>query len=110
MRKQVKNREIFILMSIITLLITPHAAAGPGVSKESESLISSDANQWWDDRYGDAYMNCVSFNQDSLVTFNSWQYATYFNQNRYVVVSRRQLPNGSWQHVVLTDYHLNKPC
>ena len=107
MKEKVRKMGIIILVGIMTLLFAQFAVAGPSISKESESRVTSDANTWWDDRYGDAYINCVSFNQDTLITFNGWQYATYFNQNRYVVVSRRQLPNGSWEHVVLTDYQNN---
>ena len=104
MKKSINKSKIFVLTFIIAVLFIPYLSASTGVSKESEDLISYDAPTWWDDRYGDSYLNCVSFNQDSLITFNSWQYAAYYNQSLYVVVSRRQLPNVSWQHLALYDY------
>ncbi|MBN2440547.1 MAG: BNR-4 repeat-containing protein [Spirochaetales bacterium] len=104
MKTNRRNMTIIIFSCIMTVLFIPSMAASPGIAKESESLITASASTWWDDRYGDSYLNCVSYNQDSLVTFNGWQYAVFYNQNRNVTVSRRQLPNGSWAQVVLSDY------
>jgi hypothetical protein len=104
MKKMKKSSFILFLTAVLYLLVLQTVSGSPGITKESENLVTSNASTWWDDRYGDAYLNCVSFNQDSLITFNGWQYACYYNQNRYVTISRRQLPDGSWQHVTLTDY------
>ncbi len=93
-----------LISAVLAVSIAVSAFCGPGVTKQAENVITSNASVWWDDRYGDAYLNCVSFQQDALVTFNGWQYATYYNANRYVCVSRRQLPSGSWQEIVLADY------
>jgi hypothetical protein len=97
-------RASTLLLFVIVIIGAGPIFAGPGVSKETENLITSNASTWWDDRYGDAYLNCVSFQQDALVTFNGWQYATYYNASRYVCVARRQLPTGSWQELILSDY------
>lgn len=104
MGKNVNRITVFLIITAMAGIFVQYLSASPDVLKEAESLITSDASTWWDDRYGDAYLNCVSFNQDSLVSYNGWQYAAYYNQARYVAVSRRRLPDGSWQHLVLSDY------
>jgi hypothetical protein len=60
-------------------------------------------------------INCYSFQQDAVVTFNGWQYACFYSflesepsgaspEPLYVHVARRQLPRGEWEVVVLDDY------
>lgn len=56
--------------------------------------------------YGYA-INGLSFQQNVLVTYNGWQYITYYNGSRHVCVGRRQLPSGSWDVIELTDYTLS---
>lgn len=48
--------------------------------------------------------NFVSFTQNSIMTFNGWQYICYWNAACQVALSRRKLPNGPWQELNLTDY------
>jgi hypothetical protein len=93
----------FIIIFFLTISIQ-FAYSSPGVVKQSESLITSGAATWWDDRYGDDYLNCDAYIQDALVTYNGWQYASYYNTNRYVTIARRQLPGGAWEQCTLTDY------
>ncbi len=50
------------------------------------------------------YMNGESFQQDGLTSYNGWEYTAYWDSSGHVNVSRRPLPSGSWQNVVLTDY------
>lgn len=60
-------------------------------------------------------LNGESFQQDALVTFNSYQYAVFwatFPANtsvRHATVSRRALRgnglSGSWESLTLTDYN-----
>jgi hypothetical protein len=94
--------SIFIMCIVMVFLCPLYAA--PEVVKEAESLISSNASNYFDDRYGDSYINCQAFIQDAIISFNGWQYASYYNSNRYVTVARRQLPSGSWEQCVLSDY------
>ncbi len=89
---------------LITGLSSLPAHAAPSVDKVEESIMTSNASTWWDDRYGDGYLNSMSYSQDSLISHNGWQYAAFYNSNRHVTVQRRQLPNGSWESAVLTDY------
>ncbi len=66
--------------------------------------MATDAATWWDSRYGNGYLSSMSYSQDSLVTYKGWQYAAYYDANRHVAIKRRQLPDGSWEGLVLTDY------
>jgi hypothetical protein len=38
------------------------------------------------------------------MSHNGWQYVTYYNGNRRICLSRRQLPAGAWETIVFTDY------
>ena len=54
-------------------------------------------------------MHGVSFQQDGVVTYKGWQYATYYRGNTsdysgMVGVARRSLPDGAWETMVLPDY------
>jgi hypothetical protein len=60
-------------------------------------------------------INCYSFQQDGIVSFNGWQYACFYSflqsdalhagqEPLYVHVARRQLPRGEWEVMVLDDY------
>ena len=64
-------------------------------------------------------INCNAFQQDALVSFNGWQYSSFYtflqsepsgaaasgpSQPLYVHLGRRQLPHGSWEVMVLDDY------
>ena len=64
-------------------------------------------------------INCNAFQQDALVSFNGWQYSSFYTflqsepsgaaaseppEPLYVHLGRRQLPRGSWEVMVLDDY------
>jgi hypothetical protein len=89
---------------LLFALIAFSAFGAPSIVKNGESIIASDASTFWDDRYGDAYLNACSFIEDALVTFNGWQYAAYYNASRYVTLARRRLPDGAWERFAFTDY------
>ncbi len=97
-----------ILSTVSALLVTGLLAlqlqAAPSVQKAEASIMTTNATDWWDDRYGDGYLSNMSYSQDSLLSYKGWQYATYYNAERHVVVQRRELPDGQWQSLVLTDY------
>lgn len=50
------------------------------------------------------YINGVSFQQDAIVTYNGYQYATYWSVNRHVAVARKALNTTQWETLELTDY------
>ncbi|KAK4152672.1 hypothetical protein C8A00DRAFT_34589 [Chaetomidium leptoderma] len=60
-------------------------------------------------------INCSSFQQDAIISFNGWQYSSFYSflqsespdaasEPLYVHVARRQLPHGEWEVTVLDDY------
>lgn len=74
------------------------------VEKKSETCITKSAFEWRDSRYGNLYLNSLSFQQDAIVTFNGWQYAVYYSSSRHIAVARRELSSESWESIELTDY------
>jgi hypothetical protein len=76
--------------------------AAPGVSKIRETTVTTSACSLVFST--DYYLNGCSYQQDAIITFNGWQYTTYYNSSRKVCVARRQLPSGSWQILTLNDY------
>lgn len=48
--------------------------------------------------------NGQTYTQDTLVSFNGWQYLAYWDANRYLALARRQLPVGAWEKIGFTDY------
>ncbi|AJQ96587.1 BNR repeat-containing protein [Gynuella sunshinyii] len=93
---------LFITLS--TTLVTMPVQSAPSVGKTEESIMTTDATTWWDDRYGDGYLSSMSYSQDSVISYGGWQYAAYYNHNRQVVIRRRQLPGGNWDSLTLSDY------
>lgn len=53
--------------------------------------------------WGD-YIHGKSYQQEALVTYKGWQYTTYYDADRRLCVARRNLPSGSWQRIVFSDY------
>ncbi len=56
-----------------------------------------------------------NFNEGSLTSFNGWQYLAFWNNDGatnggqyHVSVARRQLPDGDWQVITLSDYFRNQ--
>lgn len=49
----------------------------------------------------DGLVNNESFQQDAILTYAGYQYATWYTADRSAVVARRKLPAGPWQKVVL---------
>ena len=54
-------------------------------------------------KWGD-YIHGKSYQQEALVTFNGWQYTTYYDNSRRLCIARRCLPSGLWQRIVFPDY------
>ena len=41
------------------------------------------------------------FQTEGIMTYNGYQYTVYYNKNRNVCISRRKMPVGEWEEVVL---------
>ncbi len=48
--------------------------------------------------------NFVSFQQNAIMTYNGYQYITYWNKNSNVCLSRKAIPDGNWEELIFTDY------
>lgn len=51
-------------------------------------------------------INAAAHQQDALTTFEGYQYVTYYNAARHVCIGRRELPDGSWNVIELSDHRL----
>ena len=78
-------------------------AAVPTAVKFQGSVVDTQALTLSGGAYGNT-INGMSFQQDAIVTDNGWQYITYYNTDGHVCVARRQLPQGTWEKLILTDY------
>ncbi|HLP77024.1 MAG TPA: BNR-4 repeat-containing protein [Candidatus Paceibacterota bacterium] len=77
------------------------ALAGPGATSPTVGTLATDGKSVVS--YS-GYLNGESFQQEGITSYNGWQYTAYWNSAGNAVIARRQLPSGSWQKVVLTDY------
>jgi len=50
------------------------------------------------------FINGKSYQQMPLETHKGWQYATYYDQQRRLSISRRKLPGGAWEVIHFDDY------
>jgi hypothetical protein len=105
--QKIQSNWGFLLLWMTGWFFTGVCQAFPSVSKIGDTTVASDAMTLGSGSpYGYA-INGLSFQQEALMTFNGWQYITYYNSARYVCVGRRQLPAGSWEVLTLTDYTLS---
>lgn len=44
--------------------------------------------------------------QNAVTSFNGYQYTTYYDKDRYVVLGRRELPDGEWELIRFQDYNI----
>ncbi|MCE5185586.1 MAG: BNR repeat-containing protein [Planctomycetaceae bacterium] len=91
------NFHLFMFLCLGSILY-----AFPSVQKISDSIVDVEALTI-DGPYGNV-INGLSFQQEAVITHNGWQYVGYYNSSRHVCLSRRQLPNGSWERIEFTDY------
>ena len=49
-------------------------------------------------------MTGLTFQQDSIVTQNGWQYMAYYTGDRKMAVGRRKLPSDGWEIAEIKDY------
>ncbi len=75
------------------------AQATPSVVKIGDTVVEPQALSFDGNR-----INGLSFQQEAVLSYNGWQYVTYYNAARHVCVSRRQLPTGEWEALELPDY------
>src|SRR4051812_48350687 len=97
-------KRFIILLGAVVLAVgvgAPAFAAAPGVTLSSTTVLTTSGRTAL--TYT-GYMNGESFQQNGITTFGGWQYAAFWDQAGHVNLSRRQLPSGGWQNLVLSDY------
>lgn len=87
----------------------PLLIAGCGQPTEvklvNDSILDPNAINFATGTWGTC-INGQTFQIDALVTFGSWQYATWFDAEKRICVGRRKLPGGDWQRIAFGDYKL----
>ncbi len=93
-----------VQINIFFLIISCTAvAAVPLAVKVQDTIVDTQALVLSGGAYGDT-INGVSFQQDAIVTDNGFQYVAYYNTSGHICIARRQLPDGVWLKLELTDY------
>lgn len=107
MSLKTSKRGAVTLVFLFTLAAGGICEAFPSIVKTGDTVVDTQAMTLGSGSpYGYA-INGLSFQQDALISYNGWQYVTYYNGARHVCVGRRQLPAGTWQVAELTDYVLS---
>ncbi|MDF7823488.1 BNR repeat-containing protein [Pontiellaceae bacterium B12227] len=52
-------------------------------------------------------INGRTYQRFPMATSKGYQYATYYDEDRYVCLARRKLPDGAWDVIRFTDYTIN---
>ena len=68
----------------------------------SDSVIVSNALNFASGPFGTC-INGQTFQQEALVSFKGWQYATFFAEGGVLCAARRRLPDGAWQTIRFTE-------
>lgn len=92
---------IAVLIAAVSVPVSAQALS-PSVGPPSRLVLSSGAKATYS-QYG-SLMNGVSHQEDAILTVNGWQYATFWGAEGRINVSRRELPSGQWQNMILSDY------
>lgn len=68
----------------------------------SDSVIVSNALNFASGPFGTC-INGQTFQQEAMVSFKGWQYATFFAEGGVLCAARRRLPDGAWQTIRFTE-------
>jgi hypothetical protein len=79
--------------------------AKPSIDLKSDSVVDPAAlhlpKAVWN-----TTVNGMSFQQAALASHGGWQYTTWWDGQRRLCVARRKLPDGPWEAIRFTDYHI----
>lgn len=78
------------------------------IEKCDDSVVDSKALNFLDAPFQEWSQgpNGLSFQQDAIATFGGYQYATYWDADRWLCVGRRKLPRGPWEVIRFGDYRI----
>ncbi|HSI08408.1 MAG TPA: BNR repeat-containing protein [Rariglobus sp.] len=91
----------FVLCLLLSVLGCTTCAFGA----MRETLIDASALNFPTGPYGSA-INGQTFQQEALISFNDYQYASYFADGGVLCVARRHLPDGVWEVIRFPDYRM----
>jgi hypothetical protein len=96
---------LVILCAVQMTVAGAESSAAPGVKLTGNSIVDPaalhlPAASW------NTTVNGMSFQQAALATHKSWQYTTWWDGERRLCLARRKLPDGPWQAIRFTDYHI----
>ena len=93
-----KRLAVIQLLCVAGLLLLMSASAPgfPSVLKIADTTVDPQARTLDGGTYGYA-INGLSFQQEALITYNGWQYVTYYNGSGHVCVARRQLSSNGFE-------------
>ncbi|GGF63918.1 BNR-4 repeat-containing protein [Wenyingzhuangia marina] len=102
----------FTLESTNTQVLTPTSTASTGKLEIKSSIFSNSVKLPASVVTTNAAStfegsNFASFQQNAIITFNNYQYVTFWNKVSRVCIARRKLPEGDWKTVELTDYTIS---
>ena len=96
--------RVSVLLIAGCLFLHPAWAGRPLVTKCSDSVVDPEALHVQGGSWGNA-VNGQSFQQEALISFKGWQYATYYNAARQLCLARRQTGGSHWEVIRFEDYH-----
>lgn len=98
------QQRILALASVSVLAMSLHAGAAQEAVLLHDSILEPEAHYFPRITYSVPTVHGVTFQQEGVVTYNGWQFATFYNADGHVSVGRRPLPGGEWETLTLTDY------
>lgn len=82
--------KIYILLKSHLILYLLVCSAVYAVAQPAK-VVTIAQNGWANNS-----VNTVIFRKNSLVTYKGWQYASYYNENQYVVLAKRKTGATTW--------------
>ncbi|MBI1337352.1 MAG: hypothetical protein GC164_10370 [Phycisphaera sp.] len=97
-----------VLFVVLLVMLAPPARAEIKIEKVGDTVVDAKALVLGDPKFGPRkygpVINGVTGQQEAILTYNGYQYATYYDADRHVCLARRERPAGEWQVIRFTDY------
>jgi len=91
-----------VLLPMILITWACDSRADVAVTKTGESVVDTEALTIWPEQQ--CAINGQAFQQEVLMTFQEYQYVTWYDKNRQVCLGRRHIPDGKWEVIRFSDY------
>ncbi len=97
-----KRMKFILYLFFAFLIFFEPLMAQVKVTQENISTVDDKALTIYG-RFSSA-INGRTYQKDAIATFNGYQYMAYYNHERRVCLSRRELPTGEWSTIRFFDY------